>query len=309
MTVKQGVVALDVGGTFMKGAIVDREGVIRHELRAPTPQRVPVAEALDDVAGHLRSMLVAAHALGLDVAGVCVAVPGIIDEAGGTVRYAANLGWREVPVSHELSSRLDRRVLITHDVRAGGLAESRVGAAAGVRDSLFVAVGTGVSAALIVDGSPVLAGGMAGEIGHVKVRGQESSCVCGQHGCLETVASALAIARAYADLSGTHVAGAGDVAARVRAGDPIAAAVWGCAIEALGDVLATCAAVLGSQVVVVGGGLSRAGPLLLEPLTARMASSMGARPAPRVVTAALGDASGCLGAAMLAWPSVDPVVS
>lgn len=294
----------------MKGAVVDREGAIRHQVRAPTPQRVTVAVALDRIAGRLRSLLVTAHDLDLDAAGVCVAVPGIIDEATGIARHAANLGWRDVPVSQELSSRLDRRVLITHDVRAGGLAESRVGASAGVRDSLFVAVGTGIAAALMVDGSPVLAGGMAGEIGHVKVRGQMNACVCGHNGCLETVASAAAIARAYGQLGGTSVAGAVEVADLVRAGDPLAAAVWGSAIDALGDVLATCAAVLGSQVVVVGGGLSRAGPLLLEPLTDRMTSSMGAggAPSPRVVAAALGDAAGCLGAAMLAWPSEDPMV-
>ena len=289
----------------MKGAVVDRAGRVRHEARAPTPQRVAVAEGLDCITGHLRAMLVTADVLDLDVAGVCVAVPGIIDEASGVARHAANLGWRDVPVSQGLSSRLGRQVLVTHDVRAGGLAESRVGASAGVCDSLFVAVGTGISAALIVDGSPVLAGGMAGEIGHVKVRGQGSACACGHIGCLETVASASAIARAYGELGGERVAGAVEVAARVRAGDPIATRVWESAIEALGDILSTCVAVLGSQVVVVGGGLSRAGPLLLEPLTRRMTSSMGAEPPPRVVAAALGDAAGCIGAAMLAWPQAD----
>ncbi len=289
----------------MKGAVVGREGVIRHEMRAPTPQRVSVGQGLDEIAGQLRSMLELARDLQLEVVGVCVAVPGIVDEASGTIRYAASLGWPEVPVSQELSSRLDRQVLIAHDVRAGGLAESRVGASVGVRDSLFVAVGTGISAALVVDGSPVSAGGMAGEIGHVTVPDQATTCVCGRHGCLESVASASAIARAYGDLSGTEVAGAVEVADRVRAGDPTAAAVWERATDALGAVLASCAAVLGSQVVVVGGGLSRAGPLLVEPLTRRLIDRMGAAPAPRVVSAVLGDAAGCLGAAMLAWRSTD----
>ncbi|MDN5861413.1 MAG: ROK family protein, partial [Pseudonocardia sp.] len=241
--------------------------------------------------------------LGLDVAGVCVAVPGIVDEASGIARHAANLGWRDVPIARCLSARLDRQVLIAHDVRAGGLAESRVGASAGVRDSLFVAVGTGVSAALIVDGSPVLAGGLAGEIGHVTVRGRSCACVCGQRGCLEAVASASAIARAYGERGGLQVSGAVEVADRVRRGDPIAVAVWESAIDALGDVLSTCAAVLGSKVVVIGGGLSRAGPLLVDPLTERMTSTVAAPP--RVVAAVLGDTAGCVGAAMLAWPHAE----
>ncbi|MGH3358577.1 MAG: ROK family protein, partial [Nocardioidaceae bacterium] len=280
---------------------------IRHQVRAPTPHGVTVSDALDRIAEHLRSLIVTATALGLDVAAVCVAVPGIVDDARGVARHAANLGWRDVPVAQDLSSRLDREVIVTHDVRAGGLAESRAGASAGVRDSLFVAVGTGVSAALIVDGSPVLAGGHAGEIGHLKVRGAVTACVCGDTGCLETVASASAIARSYGELGGTQVVGAVQVADRVRAGDPLAEAVWARAIDALGDVLAPCAAVLGSQVVVVGGGLARAGQLLLEPLTDRITANTGAgaRPPPRVVAAALGDAAGCLGAAMLAWTAVD----
>jgi glucokinase len=305
VTSTQCVVALDVGGTAMKGAVVDREGAIRHRVRAPTPQRVSVSDALDRIAGHVRSLLDTAHDLHLDVAGVRVAVPGIVDEPNGIACYAPNLGWRDGPVADDLSSRLGREVLITHDVRAGGLAESRVGASAGTRDSLFVAVGTGVSAALVVDGAPVLAAGLAGEIGHIRVRGHRNPCACGRQGCLETVASASAIARAYSDLGGTQVAGAVEVADQVRAGDQIAAAVWTAAVDALGDVLATCAAVLGSQVVVVGGGLSRAGPLLIEPLAERVTSGMGigAGRAPRVVAAALGDAAGFLGAAALAWPS------
>lgn len=302
------VLALDVGGTFMKGAIVDREGVIRSELRAPTPQQASVSHALDEIAAHLRAMLDSAAGLDLEIARACVAVPGIVDERHGTVTYSSNLGWREVPVARELSTRLGQSILITHDVRAGGLAESRAGASAGVRDSMFVAVGTGISAALVVDGAPVLAGGLAGEIGHVKVHGRDEPCACGRRGCLEAVASASAIARAYASLSRTQVAGADEVVERVNSGDPIAAAVWERATDALGDVIACCAALLGSSVIVIGGGLSGAGTLLIEPLARRIAASVGSIDPPSVVGADLGDAAGCLGAAMLAWQSVDEVV-
>lgn len=297
------VVALDVGGTMSKGAVVERDGSVHHELRAPTPHDAPPAQALDRIAHHLGSLVAVA---GPDeVVGICVAVPGILDEGSGTVRCAANLGWRDVPVAAELSARLGREVKVAHDVRAGGLAESRAGAAAGATDSLFVAIGTGIAAAAVVDGVPLRTHGWAGEIGHVRVPGHQAPCRCGRRGCLETVASALAIARTYAARTGTQVSGSADVADRMSAGDPVAVAVWSEATEVLGDVLATCVAVLGSEVVVLGGGLANAGSLLLDPVAARLALVLGARPAPAVVPAALGDAAGCLGAAMLAWPTED----
>ena len=299
---KQCVVALDVGGTSVKAAIVDDAGVVLHQARMPTPSGVPVNDALDRIADCMRSLLAVADARGLDIAGVCCAVPGIVDDVAGVARYSANLGWRDVPVAVELSSRLARRVRVTHDVRAGGLAESRVGASAGACNSLFVAVGTGISAAIVIDGSPVLAGGWAGEIGHVRVAGNDRPCACGRRGCLETVASAAGIVRTFAELSGLPATGAEQVADLVRAGDPVATSVWAAATDALGDVLGVSAAVLGTRVVVVGGGLSHAGSLLLEPLTARIEATIGPGAPPRVVGAALGDAAGCLGAAMMAWP-------
>lgn len=304
---QQSVVALDVGGTMIKGAVVDRDGAVLHELRAPTPRHVPAGRALDGIAHHLGSLIEAAGADA--VVGICVAVPGILDEDSGTVRSAANLGWHDVPVATGLSARLEREVRVAHDVRAGGLAESRVGAATGVRDSLFVAIGTGIAAAAVVDGIPLRAQGRAGEIGHVQVSGHRAPCRCGRRGCLETIASALGIERAYAARTGSSGSSAADVADRVTSRDPVAMEVWSEATDALGQVLATCVAVLGSQVVVLGGGLSNAGPLLLDPVAARLDLLLGAPPSPPVLPAALGDAAGCLGAAMLAWPSARDVVT
>jgi glucokinase len=298
------VAALDVGGTVIKAALVDRAGTVRHETRASTPRGTGVEQALDVIAGHVDLLLVRAETMELPVTGVCVAVPGILDEDTGIVRNAANLGWHGVPAAKELSARLDRPVRVTHDVRAGGLAESRAGAAVGVADCLFVAVGTGISAAAIVDGTMLTAEGLAGEIGHVRVSGARGSCHCGGTGCLETLSSASAIARTYAERTGLPMSGASEVADLVRQGDPMAGDVWSAAVAALGDVLALSAAVLGSRLIVVGGGLSQAGALLVEPLAARVAVNLRGRPAPRVVTATLGDAAGCLGAAMLAWDRV-----
>jgi glucokinase len=115
------------------------------------------------------------------------------------------------------------------------------------------------------------------------------------------VASAAAVARRYTSRGGIEVDGAAEVAALVRENDPLARAVWDEAVTALGAVLRTCLTLLGTEVVVVGGGLAEAGDLLLDPLRADLDRRLTFQRRPRIVGAALGDQAGCLGAALLAW--------
>ena len=127
------------------------------------------------------------------VRAVGVVVPGIIDAETGTVG-AENLAWAGTPVLAELTAAIgaDRPIVLAHDVRAGGYAELRQGALAGTTNSLFLPLGTGIAAAMVIDGSLVSGDGYAGELGHTRfVHGDAAElCACGQWGCLETVASA-----------------------------------------------------------------------------------------------------------------------
>jgi glucokinase len=300
------VVALDVGGTSMKGALVDEHRRVRLRQSFPTPAVQGPEAVLDQMATAIATLTARAAEAGLappQAAGVVV--PGIVDEARGVAVIAANIGWRDAPLASVLRERLGLPVALGHDVRAGGLAESRLGAAKGARDVLFVALGTGIAASCIVDGRPLIAGGYAGEVGHVVVEPDGEPCGCGGRGCLERVASAAAIARRYTSRSGVAVTGAAEVAAKVRAGDPVAVAVWEEAVAALVDVLHTSLTLLGSEVVVLGGGLAEAGDLLLEPLRTGLDERLSFQRRPRLVQAALGDQAGCLGAALLAWSLVD----
>jgi glucokinase len=294
------VAALDVGGTAMKGALVGPDGATRCPLRRSTP-RGPDA-VVDAVGGALGELLEGARWQRLEVAAAGVVVPGIVDEARGVAVFSANLGWRDLPLRALLEARTGLAVGLGHDVRAGALAEATFGAARGERDVLFVPVGAGIAAAAIVDGRLLVAGGYAGELGHLQVDPGGEPCGCGGRGCLETVASGAALARRYAARAGRPVAGAAAVAERVRGGDPDAAAVWDDAVAALAQGLAAAVALLGSRLVVIGGGLAGAGDLLLGPLTEKLLARLSPGPTrvPRLVLAALGDQAGCLGAALLA---------
>ncbi|QIP85865.1 ROK family protein [Streptomyces sp. Tu 2975] len=306
------VIALDVGGTGMKAALVGADGTLLHEARRPTGrERGPdaVVESILGFAADLR-----AHGqehLGQAAEAAGVAVPGIVDAEQGIAVYAANLGWRDVPLRELLSRRLDGvPVALGHDVRTGGLAEGRIGAGRGTDRFLFVPLGTGIAGAIGIDGT-IEAGahGCAGEIGHIVVRPGGPACGCGQRGCLETLASAAAVTRAWAAATGDPAADAADCARAVEAGDKAATRVWQEAVDALADGLVTALTLLDPRTLIIGGGLAEAGETLFSPLRAAVEERVTFQKLPTIVPAALGDTAGCLGAGLLAWDLLATEVS
>ncbi|GAA2707291.1 MULTISPECIES: ROK family protein [Streptomyces] len=300
------VIALDVGGTTIKAALVAPDHTLLYETRRPTGrERGPdaVVDGILGLAAELRAVGEERYGQGAVAAGV--AVPGIVDTASGTAVYAANLGWRDVPLRDVLAERLGGiPVAVGHDVRTGGLAEGRIGAGRGADRFLFVPLGTGIAGAIGIDGR-IEAGahGNAGEIGHVAVRtGPDAPlCGCGGRGCLETLASASAVSRAWAEASGDPAADAAGCARAVEAGDERARAVWQRAVDALADGLVVAVSLLDPGTLIIGGGLAEAGGTLFAPLRAAVAERVTFRKLPLIVPAALGDAAGCLGAGLLAW--------
>ncbi|MBC9728883.1 ROK family protein [Streptomyces sp. TRM68367] len=297
------VIALDVGGTGMKAALTGADGELLHQARLATGrERGPeaVVEALLGFAAELHAH--GEQRFGEPAAAVGVAVPGIVDEARGIAVYAANLGWRDVPLRALLADKLGIPVALGHDVRTGGLAEARVGAGRGADRFLFVALGTGIAGAIGVDGR-VEAGahGFAGEIGHIVVRPGGTPCPCGRHGCLERFASAAAVSEAWAAASGDPEADAADCAKAVASGDPNAVRVWQHAVAALADGLVTALTLLDPRTLIIGGGLAEAGETLFTPLRTAIQQRLTFQKLPEIVPAALGDTAGCLGAGQLAW--------
>ncbi|WP_179023031.1 ROK family protein [Streptomyces sp. IMTB 2501] len=301
------VIALDVGGTGMKAALVGDDGELLHRARRATGrERGPdaVVATILGFAAELRAY--GAEHLGAPAVAAGIAVPGIVDEEQGVAAYAANLGWRDVPLRALLTERLGIPVALGHDVRTGGLAEGRIGAGKGADRFLFVPLGTGIAGAIGIDGR-VEAGahGFAGEIGHIVVRPSGTPCPCGQRGCLERYASASAVTEAWAAACGDPDADAADCAKAVASGDPNAVRIWQEAVDALADGLVTALTLLDPRTLIIGGGLAEAGEVLFQPLRDAVRRRVTFQKLPSIVPAALGDTAGCLGAGLLAQDLLD----
>ncbi|MDQ0576249.1 ROK family protein [Agromyces albus] len=294
------VLAFDVGGTDTKSALVDASGTVLGLRRTPTPRDPadPAGAIVAALAGLAREHL--AEAPGARVAAAGVSVPGLVDERTGMGIFASNLGWRDAPIRSLAEEAIRLPVAFGHDVRAAGDAEHRLGAARGYGDVVVLAIGTGIAGSIVLGGHPYSGGGFAGELGHALSDPRGERCACGAVGCLETIASAGAIARRYTAASGTAVTGARDVLAAARAGDPVATRVWDDAVEALAEQLARLVAMIAPEAVVIGGGLAQAGPALFTPLGERLDGLLSFHRRPALVQAQLGDDAGLLGTALAA---------
>ena len=294
------VVAVDVGGTTIKGAVFDAEGAGLSDLAVATP---PGADATLAAVRKAVRTLVSGRRDRVEAVGVVV--PGTVDAAAGVVGFSANLGWRELPLVEVLQADAGVPVRLEHDVRAAGLAERTVGCTVGVDDYLLAVIGTGISGEVRVAGRTVLgAGAAAGEFGHAPIWPDGEPCPCGQRGCLERYASAAAISRRYAERQRTAVLeSAGAIAGR-RDYDPIAREVWAEAIEALAIAFASYTMVLDPAMIVIAGGLSGAGDALLAPLLVALAERVVWRDPPALRLSPLGHRGGLIGAALTAWAAV-----
>ncbi len=165
------VIAIDIGGTFTKAALINARGVARSVTQVPTPVLQGLDAILEMTLGLARSLRTP------HVIGVGVVVPGIVDSAHGVARYSANLGWREWPLRDLLEKQLHCRVSLGHDVKSAGEAEMRAGEP--IDNGLVMVIGTGIASVTVLNGE-VLQGaqGMAGELGHVVVRREGVRCRC-----------------------------------------------------------------------------------------------------------------------------------
>jgi glucokinase len=300
------LLAVDVGGTTIKAGLTDLTGRFLHRMRRDTGRASGVDAVVENLLTAAEELAAQADQLGLHALAAGVVVPGVVDEERGVAVDASNIGWQSVPLRDLLQERLRLPVHLGHDVRAGALAEARLGSARGCRSFAFLGIGTGIGGAWVIDGSPYSGANYASaEMGHIVVRPGGDRCVCGRVGCLETVGSASAIARRYTEHSGRTVEGAAGVAALVADGDSVAVRVWDEALDALADALATVTTLLDPEIIVLGGGLSHAGALLSAPLQRRLAERCLAS-TPPLVHASLGDEAGCTGAALYAIDLVRP---
>lgn len=302
------VVGLDIGGTFIKSTLVGPDGAQFGVERWPTERERGPEAVMATVLEHAAEQVTAASERGESVGAIGVASCGLVNETAGIGVFSAALGWYDMPLRQLLGDRLGLPIALGHDVRAGALAEARLGAGRGHDVFLFVPVGTGVGGALVINGRPFVGGHWrSAELGHVVTQPGGEACDCGQRGCLDTVAGGLAVVRRYQtlanlpDRSGTKPLEAVEVARRAAQEDPAAMQVWAEAVDALTDALTTAVTLFDPSAVVVGGGLSQSRELLLEPLREGLARRLSFQVMPEIIGAQLGDGAGCVGAGLLAW--------
>lgn len=270
---------IDVGGTTVKCGFFNSDGTFVENWEIVTRKEDGGAHILPDIAAAIREKL-AQHNVSLeDVEGVGIGVPGpVLDD--GVVNGCVNLGWGVFNVAQELSGLLDGiRVMAGNDANVAALGEQWRGGGKGCKNVVMVTLGTGVGGGIIVGGR-ILAGGhgAAGEIGHMQMRKNETAvCGCGKKGCLEQYASATGIVRLArlalekerkqpSLLDGKEISSK-EIFDAAKAGDAAALGLVDTLGEMLGSALAHITAVVDPDVIVIGGGVSKAGQILLDAIT------------------------------------------
>ncbi len=280
--------AVDLGGTNMRVAVVERSGAILDRAQTPTPHDEPTIDPLVRLAHAMRDRTDVDHAV--------VAVPGRVDHQTGTLLHAPNLpaGWPPLLTRAALEANLDVAVTLANDADLAAVGEAYFGAGRGHADVVYMTISTGVGAGILVGGRLLLPRYSAGEVGHSVI--DRVLAAAGADGTVEGLGSGTAINRA-ARAAGLDAVGR-DIARLVAAGDPDATAVWEPAVFAAALGVVNLAHIAAPTIVVIGGGVGRNGPLVLPEIEAALAE-LGPVAPPRVVAAALGDDSGLVGAA--AW--------
>lgn len=305
---------IDLGGTFIKGGIVDDAGKILLRDKVPTESEMGADVVVANIVTLCKSLMDKADLSVSELVGVGVGVPGTADSERGEVTYANNLGWKNFPIADQLSEELGLPVKIVNDASAAALGESKFGCGKGYRHSVMITLGTGVGGGLLLDGKLFEGNRSAGaELGHVVVVAGGEPCTCGRRGCLEAYASATALIRDTKRAMeknpesrlweiGSLDAVTGKTAFDYLDKDESAREVVEHYIEMLGVGIVNIANLIRPEVIILGGGICHEGERLIRPLQEMLDREIHGGdigPAVKIVTAELGNDAGLLGAAAL----------
>lgn len=307
---------IDLGGTNIKVGVVAQDGKIITECSAKTLAQRPYQEIVRDMAGCVRRVLEQAHLTEDEIVSIGIGIPGIADQKDGRVIFCTNLGWHDIPLRDELQKYIMKPVYIDNDATVAGYAESIVGVSKGCSSSVFLTLGTGVGAGIVIDGRPWSgAHGVGSELGHMTLVVDGVPCTCGNDGCVERYCSATAIIRmarqaclGYPDCDMVKRAGgdaekinAKTVIDSAKAGDSIARKIFDRYTKYLAITVNNITAFLDPEMIVLGGGVSAAGDFLLEAVREQLPRYLMFKtvPSPELHLAQLGNEAGIIGAALL----------
>jgi len=320
VTVAGPVLGLDIGGTKLTVGVVGPDGAVRSERVEPTPATASPLEILELLFAMSEAAIGEAGLWWSDLWATGISFGGPVHFPTGTTVTCHHLaGWEGFPLRDRVAERAGTPVVMDNDANAAALGETRFGAARGCEHVLYLTVSTGIGGGLVLGGRVHRgANSMAGEIGHTLVAPGGPECTCGRRGCLEAVASGPAIARAAREalasgqVSALNSLPAEDITARdvgeAAPSDALAARVMRQAGEFLGIAIAAAVNLVNPGIVVIGGGVSHAGPAFLDPVretVTRLAVPESACDL-RIVAGELGPRGGLLGAAALALEEPHP---
>ena len=303
---------IDVGGTTVKMGLFTTEGELLDKWEIPTRKEDGGAYILNDVAASVEAKLAEKNIAKEDVAGAGIGVPGPTLDTG-YVSICVNLGWKDKNPANELSELLSIPVKAGNDANVAALGEMWKGGGEGYLDVVLLTLGTGVGVGIIINGEIAPSHrGVGGELGHITVNpDEEATCNCGNHGCLEQYASAtgvvrianklLAASKEESSLRTLETVTAKDVFDAAKAGDHLAVEAVEVLGKYLGLVVANVALTVDPDVFVIGGGVSKAGQVLIDVITKyyhNFAKIIGDNKA-KVVLAKLGNDAGIYGAARM----------
>ena len=315
---EQWIVGVDLGGTTTKLAFIDMKGNILHKWEIVTDNSnegqyitINIAKAIDHKLAELKEQK-------SKLIGIGMGAPGPVNYETGTIRNVVNLGWKDnFPLQESLQSLTNLPAVIENDANCAALGEMWNGAGKGARDLVCVTLGTGVGGGVIANGNIVQGiNGAAGEIGHItSIPFGGAPCNCGKSGCLETIASATGVVRlAMDELSKNEAQGqladlyaangmvtAKDVFDSARNGDDLAIKILDEVAFHLGFALANTANTLNPEKIVLGGGVSRAGDILLDAVKVNFSkyAFSSVRESTNLTLATLGNDAGVIGAGWL----------
>ena len=278
-------VGVDIGGTKVAVLVAAADGTVLARRSVAAASSEP-DEAIAQIAGVIRDAVAEAGATIAEVEAVGLGVPGRVDTASGDVTFAVNLGWQHLPLGRRLAATLGVPCVVENDVRAAAVGLHHDAGFRGPDDLVYLGIGTGISAGVVLDGR-LHRGvrGLAGEIGHVVLDPDGSACACGLRGCFETIAGGAGIARAArtaidageatslargdgADGNRAGGPSAADVFAAAETGDPLARRLVDTAAAAIARMVHELVLAYDVELVVIGGGISRAGAPLLDRIRA-----------------------------------------
>ena len=307
-------VGIDLGGTFIKGGIVDEQGDIIYSDKVPTESEKGGDRVALNIATLAENLMKNTNLDKEDVVGLGMGVPGMIDSKSGVVIFSGNLKWREFPIAEKVSALSGLKVKIANDANVAALGEAKFGAAKGCENMVMITLGTGVGAGIVAEGQLLEGNKSAGaELGHSVIVMDGEQCSCGRKGCFEAYSSATALIRdtkrameAHKDSDMWEIGGldavTGKTAFDYKDSDPYAKEVVDSYIKHLACGITNVANTFRPETVLLGGGVCAQGNELVEPLQKLLdkeifAGELG--PKVKIRIAELGNLAGLLGAAAL----------